>query len=146
MHLPHKLTSAFLVVATCAALCGCSLWSTLTGDDTNAAAVAAAQVALATYVDGYQPAVIAYGSLETCSDTVTVNCKTAATLTKLKAIDAKVAPVIAALNTVLKKVQASSVDDLDDDTVSTITADTSTITAASNEISAAGITASTSSN
>lgn len=137
----RKLAVVMTAGALALGLSACSLWSTLTGDDSAASARAAAYTVLASYADTYQPAVIAYGKLQTCSDTVTTACKTEATLSALKSIDKKATAAVTALHTVL----ANASDD--DDTTATITADTEAIQTAISEISGYDLsTVSTSSN
>lgn len=78
-------------------LSGCALFQgSAAGND----ALKATKLALTTYADVYQPAVIAYGSLPACPGAVL--CKNAATLTKMKAVDAAAVATITAAQGVLE--------------------------------------------
>lgn len=121
-------TAAMLALS----LSGCALWSELTGSDTAASARAAASVVLATYRDTYQPALLVYGKMPTCSATVTSSCKDAATWAKLKAIDLAAETTIEGVRSVLAGTDTST------ETVNKIEAATAAITAAINQIKATG--------
>lgn len=78
-------------------LSGCAL---LQGSAAGNDALKATQLALTTYVDVYQPAVIAYGTLPACPGAVL--CKNPATLKKLQAVDAAAVATITAAKGVLE--------------------------------------------
>lgn len=118
-------------------LSGCSLWASLTGDDQAASERAAAYTVLTTYADTYQPAVIAYGQLPTCSDSIKYGCKTSATLSRLIAIDKSVATTAVALQTILENSKNRDATD----TRQTVVSDTQAIEAAIAEIAGYSIIA-----
>lgn len=91
----------FLAVALMGVmLSGCSAIQSVVGTGVATDAVQSAKYALTTYVDIYQPAVIAYGGLPDCG-TGPVLCKDRSILDKLKAADAAAVKSIVAANDVL---------------------------------------------
>jgi hypothetical protein len=135
-----KKIAAIMAVGMLAfALSGCALWSELTGSDTTASARAAASVVLATYRDTYQPALLVYGKLPTCSAIVATSCKDAATWAKLKAVDLATETTIEGVRSLLAGTDTST------DTVSKIEAATAAIQSAITKIKAAGVTSTTTS-
>lgn len=134
-----KISATLAAVTLTLALSGCALWSELTGSDTAASARAAASVVLATYRDTYQPALLVYGKLPTCSATVTTSCKDATTWEKLKAVDLATETTIEGVRSLLAGTDTST------DTVSKIEAATTAIQSAITQIKATGVTSTTTS-
>lgn len=81
-------------------LAGCADLQSLVGSDVSNDAMQGANVAITTYADVYQPAVITYGRLPACPSAVL--CKDPAVFAKLKAIDASVTAAIVAAQGAMK--------------------------------------------
>lgn len=78
---------------------GCALFSGPAGQD----ALKGAQAAITTYVDVYQPAILAYGQLPVCgSAPVVVLCHDKAVYAKLKAVDLAATKSIVAAQAVIE--------------------------------------------
>lgn len=90
----------FLIAATAALLCGCQAIQGSIGDNATKDAMKAAQVAITTYADIYQPAVIAYGQLPECP--AATFCRETAIFNKLKGADLAVTTSIVAAQEVLE--------------------------------------------
>lgn len=95
----HKFARGLVLVGVLTGaltgLAGCALFPT-TAQDSARKAVG---IALTTYADVYQPAVLVYGSLPDCPSVVL--CKERAVLNKLKAVDAAATASIVAAQPVL---------------------------------------------
>lgn len=89
-----------LIAAAAALLCGCQAIQGTIGGDATKDAMKASQVAITTYADIYQPAVIFYGHLPACPDAII--CKDANTLQNLKAVDLAATTSIIAAQEVLE--------------------------------------------
>lgn len=86
-------------LAAAAALLALAACSTPTGGISSPGVLKATQVALTTYADVYQPAVLAYGHLPTCP--AAAICKDNAVLAKLKAADLAVTNTLVAARPIL---------------------------------------------
>lgn len=97
----NSLKMLLVAGALALSLGGCTAFQNLAGNSPVAAdAIKGAQVAITTYADVYQPAVIAYGNLPACP--AATLCRDPATHAKLKAVDLAVSKSIAAGQAVLE--------------------------------------------
>lgn len=91
---------AAAILSATLALGGCSTISGLFGGGAASDALKATQIALTTYADVYQPAVLTYGSLPVCPAGAPV-CHDSATFAKLKGLDLQVTTAIGTAQCVL---------------------------------------------
>lgn len=95
-----------LRIGAALALLAIGACTTAQTDSVKGSALKATQVALTTYADVFQPAVLAYGRLPACPQAVL--CKDPATITKLKAADLAVSSTLEAARPVLDGGQADA--------------------------------------